>query len=131
MIFIGINLKLKLKLFLKDKVNLSSPWYEQLNFDNDTVAYYKDLIKYKADLKDRSIMINTIHGVKGGEADNVVLMLDFTRAVQVNMEHNPDSELRCLYVACTRAKKNLHIIHSTSKRGYDDYINFDGGRGVH
>jgi superfamily I DNA/RNA helicase len=69
-------------------------------------------------------MINTIHGVKGGEADNVVIKLDFTKSVRENFENNPDSELRCLYVACTRAKKNLHIVFSNSKNGYDSYIHF-------
>lgn len=119
--------EVKIKLYLKDKVDLLKPWYDLFNFDNDMMAYYKDLIRCKTNLKDRRITVNTIHGVKGGEADNVVLMLDFTKAVRTNMEQNPDSELRCLYVACTRTKKHLHIIHSTSKNGYDDYINFNGG----
>lgn len=112
----------KLKLHIDGKIDLTKPWYDVMNFDNDTLAYYKDLVKHKTDLQDRSITVNTIHGVKGGEADNVVLMLDFTKAVRANMERNPDSELRCLYVAVTRAKKHLHIIHSTSKNGYDNFI---------
>jgi len=120
--------EVKLKLYLKDKIDLSISWYDLLNFDNDTIAYYKDLIKHKTNLSDRRITVSTIHGVKGGEADNVILMLDFTRAVRTNMEYNPDSELRCLYVACTRTKKHLHIIHSTLRNGYDNYINFNGGR---
>lgn len=119
--------EVKLKLHINGRPNLNIPWFEQMNFGNDMIAYYKDLIKNKTNLKDRRLMINTIHGVKGGEADNVVLMLDFTRAVRNNMEHNPDSELRCLYVACTRAKKHLHIVFSTSMNGYDQYINFNGG----
>ncbi len=114
--------EVKLKLYTREGATLSSPWYDNMNFDNDTIAYYKDLIRTKADLKSQRITVNTIHGVKGGEADNVVLMLDFTRAVRMNMERNPDSELRCLYVALTRAKKTLHIIHSTTKNGYDSYI---------
>ena len=113
---------MKLKLYIKGEPDLSKPWYETFSFDNDTVSYYRDLIKYKSNLQDKSIMINTIHGVKGGEADNVVLMLDFTKSVRRNMERNPDSELRCLYVALTRAKKKLHIIHSSSKNGYDNFV---------
>ena len=115
---------LKIEPYLRDHHNLISPWYDNLNFDIDTIAYYRDLIKNKVDLKQSNIMVNTIHGVKGGEADNVVLMLDFTKAVKQNIELNPDSELRCLYVACTRAKKALHIVHSNSSNGYDDYIDF-------
>lgn len=118
----------RLKLHWKAEPTLKVPWFEALNFDNDTIAYYKDLIRCKTDLKNHHIMVNTIHGVKGGEADNVVLLLDFTRAVRMNMERNPDSELRCLYVACTRAKKNLHIVHTSSKSGYDDYVRFNDDR---
>jgi len=114
--------EMKLKLHVNGKIDLSKPWFEVLNFDNDTMAYYRDLIKQKTNLHDRSITVNTIHGVKGGEADNVVLMLDFTKSVRHNMERNPDSELRCLYVAVTRAKKHLHIIHSNSRNGYDNFI---------
>jgi superfamily I DNA/RNA helicase len=115
----------KIKQYLNPNIDLRLPWYDNLNLENDTIAYYKDLIKEKTDLNNRDIVINTIHGVKGGEADNVVLLLDFTKAVKENYENNPDSELRCLYVACTRAKKNLHIIHSQTKNGYDYYLRME------
>lgn len=117
--------EVKLKLHLKGSPNLKTPWYDNMNFPNDTIAYYRDLIKNRTRLKNNNIMVNTIHGVKGGEADNVVLMLDFTKAVRSNMERNPDAELRCLYVACTRAKKHLHIVHSSSRNGYDEYLRLD------
>lgn len=120
--------EVKLKLHVKGTVDLSKPWYDTLNFPNDTIAYYRDLIKFKADLKDQSLTVNTIHGVKGGEADNVVVMMDFTKSVDTNMTRNPDSELRCLYVACTRAKKNLHIVHTSSRFGYDSYVRLGNAR---
>ena len=104
------------------KIDLTRPWYEVMNFPNDVTAYYRDLVRCKTDLQDRSITVDTIHGVKGGEADNVVLLLDCTRAVRDNMERNPDAELRCLYVAMTRAKKRLHIVHSSSASGFDRYV---------
>lgn len=114
--------EVKLKLYLRGRPNLQRPWFENMNFENDVIAYYRDLIKYKVDLKDQTMMVNTIHGVKGGEADNVVLLMDFTKAVRNNMDKNPDSELRCLYVALTRAKKHLHLVHSASRNGYDNYL---------
>ena len=70
------------------------------------------------------ITVSTIHGVKGGEADEVVMRLDITKAVKESIETNPNSEYRCLYVAFTRAKQNLHIIFSSTKNGYDTYLNF-------
>ncbi len=115
----------KLSSLLKPNVNFKEPWFNNLNFDNDTIAYYKDLIRNNTDLNKCFITINTIHGVKGGEADNVVLILDFTNAVRNNFEINPDSELRCLYVACTRAKKNLHIVYSNAKSGYEDFVHME------
>jgi len=112
----------KLQTFCKDNINLNLPWFDNFKLDIDTMAYYRDLIKNKTKLHPIKIMTNTIHGVKGGEADNVVLLCDFTNAVRNSFEMNPDSELRCLYVACTRAKKHLHIVHSTSRNGYDNFI---------
>ena len=117
---ITISPYLKLK-----ELDLKLPWFHNFNFDNDLIAYYKDLIKNRVDLTNHNLMVNTIHGVKGGETDNVVLLLNFTKAVRNNLEVNPDSELRCLYVACTRAKKTLHLIHSDNRNGYDDYYNFE------
>jgi superfamily I DNA/RNA helicase len=114
--------ELKLKGHVKGQPDLTRPWYEVISFPNDVTVYYRDLVKNRTDLKDRSITVDTIHGVKGGEADNVVLMLNFTKAVKLNMDRNPDSELRCLYVAVTRAKKNLHIVYSSSANGYDEYV---------
>lgn len=121
------NYSLKLRLLFGDRLSFVQPWYEEIYLPNDTIAYYRDLFKFKTPLDREPLLhINTIHGVKGGEADNVVLALDFTKAVKMNMEHNPDSELRCLYVGLTRAKKHLHIINSQSKNGYGDYISLGG-----
>ena len=69
-----------------------------------------------------NINVNTIHGVKGGEADNVVLYLGVTRAIYKNFEDNLDAELRCLYVACTRAKKALHIVYAKGVYNYQQFI---------
>lgn len=114
--------ELIMKKYVKDDIDLSRPWFDNFNLDNDEMAYYRDLIKYKVDITKSDVMVNTIHGVKGGEADNVVLLMDVTRNVHNAIEHTPDSELRCLYVACTRAKKKLHIVHSQSKNGFESLI---------
>jgi len=101
------------------------PWFEYFNLDIDELTYCRDLIRNKESLTSDRLQINTIHGVKGGEADNVVLLLDITKNVRNAYRTNADSELRCLYVGCTRAKKNLHIVNSASKNGYDDILNFN------
>jgi superfamily I DNA/RNA helicase len=56
------------------------------------------------------ININTIHSVKGGEADNVLLLTDTTQRTIEGFHVNPDAEWRVWYVAITRARKELHII---------------------
>lgn len=68
------------------------------------------------------IYVGTVHSVKGGEADNVVLLLDMTARTSKGMFDDMDSELRCLYVAVTRAKKNLFLVDSKQKSGYDNII---------
>ena len=115
--------QVRIKTICKDNIDLDRPWFENFDLDLDTLAYYRDLIRYKTKIDSSKIMVNTIHGVKGGEADNVVVLMDFTKAVLHSFQRNADSELRCLYVACTRAKKNLHIVHSNSRNGYDKEIN--------
>ena len=68
------------------------------------------------------ILISTIHHVKGGEADNVAVMLDTTRRTQGNVFCDIDEELRILYVAVTRTKKNLFLIDSKDGQGYDKIL---------
>ena len=68
------------------------------------------------------ILVSTIHHVKGGEADNVAVMLDTTRRTQGNVFCDIDEELRILYVAVTRTKKNLFLIDSKNGQGYDNII---------
>lgn len=111
--------------YSRKDVKNTKPWYDKFNLPLDVSNYYRNLIENKADMTNDKLMLNTIHGVKGGEADNVVLMLDFTRSVKENYLRATDSELRCLYVACTRAKKRLHIVYSSSANGYDSFIDFN------
>ena len=68
------------------------------------------------------ILISTIHHVEGGEADNVAVMLDTTRRTQGNVFCDIDEELRILYVAVTRTKKNLFLIDSKDGQGYDKIL---------
>ena len=63
------------------------------------------------------IRISTIHKAKGGEADNVALLLDSTKACVESLDQ--DSEVRTFYVGATRAKQSLHLIESTTKSGFN------------
>ena len=73
-------------------------------------------------VKDKRITLDTIHRVKGGEADVVVLLLDSTPAVKTNLLMNPDEELRVLYTGMTRARHDLHIVLSKQHVSYDSIM---------
>ena len=56
------------------------------------------------------IKLSTIHGAKGGEADNVLLLSDLSTRFAKDYEKNSDDINRLLYVGITRAKQTLHIV---------------------
>jgi hypothetical protein len=65
------------------------------------------------------IKLSTIHGAKGGEADNVLLFTDLSGKALKEMEKNPDDAHRVLYVGITRAKQNLVLkMPEDSQRGW-------------
>ena len=64
------------------------------------------------------IRIDTIHGAKGAEADNVILLTDMTPRTRQGMRRYPDDEWRCLYVGMTRASRHLHMILPTTVNHY-------------
>ena len=68
------------------------------------------------------ILVSTIHHVKGGEAQNVAVMLDTTRRTVGNIYNDIDEELRILYVGVTRTKQNLFLIDSQNGQGYDNIL---------
>jgi len=66
------------------------------------------------------ITASTIHGSKGGEADNVVLFTDLSPAADEEMRINPDDMHRVFYVGVTRTKQNLFIVDAEDvSRSYD------------
>lgn len=65
------------------------------------------------------IRIDTIHSVKGGEADNVVLQTDMAYRTSNEMEKSPDDEHRVWYVAVTRARANLYVMSPKTKFYYN------------
>ena len=65
------------------------------------------------------IKLSTIHSVKGGEEDNVVLLTDLTTNTNRSYLKQPDDETRLFYVGATRTKEHLHII--SPKQEYKGY----------
>jgi DNA helicase-2/ATP-dependent DNA helicase PcrA len=96
-------------------------WHEVLTgipeYDRD---YYISLLRRGEKItKEPRVHISTIHGVKGGEADNVALVTDISLKTHYTKERFPDHEHRVWYVGATRAAKSLHIILPKTKFSYN------------
>lgn len=94
-------------------------WREALVMSESEREYYRAVNKRGLSLRDRpQISVGTIHSVKGGEADHVVLMTDMSRASHETNLKNPASEARVFYVGASRAREKLYIWGS-SRTGYE------------
>ncbi len=69
-------------------------------------------------LREPRIKITTIHGAKGGEADNVVICPDMANRTWAEFEKNPQDEHRVWYVAVTRTKKVLYILEPITNKSF-------------
>lgn len=65
------------------------------------------------------VTISTIHGVKGAEADNVILCNQLQYPSMMTYLDNPDDELRIMYTGVTRAKENLYLLDKSSQYNFD------------
>jgi superfamily I DNA/RNA helicase len=86
----------------------------------EDMDYFKMTLSNGENLNDKPrVRLSTIHGVKGGEADNVAIISDIYSKVYDGMQSNPDDEHRVFYVGVTRAKESLHIITQRTPRFYE------------
>ena len=87
-------------------------WYKAFDgLDTDTENYIRNMLANKEKISQTPrITLSTIHGAKGGEADNVLLLPDITKSALDHNDIDPDELHRLFYVAVTRAKKALHIL---------------------
>ena len=102
------------------KWNKNKGWFEEFSLaDNDEKEYLVRLFENKEDLdKPSRIWISTIHAIKGGEQDNVILCLDLGDKIIKAMNQSQDKadeEHRVWYVAYTRAKNNLYMFKLKNK----------------
>ena len=92
----------------------SKPWFEAfVNAPHEEIAYIKYMLSNGEKLsEDARVRLSTIHSAKGGEEDNVILVLDNARKIRkavLNNQNQRDEEHRVWYVGATRARKNLYI----------------------
>ena len=87
-------------------------WHEALTrISEDKRDYLRAVLRrgYKISNAGK-IKLSTIHGAKGGEADNVLLMMDISPKFAKDYATNSDSVNRLFYVGVTRAKQALHLV---------------------
>jgi DNA helicase-2/ATP-dependent DNA helicase PcrA len=126
--------KTKLKSMTKDSMYIIPMMKEYQGLKTDVVwfeafdAASRREINYLKQMRRRGeklnqaprITLSTIHGAKGGEAENVVLLTDLSFNTMKSYEKNPDDENRLFYVGATRTKEHLHIIRpQQDDKGYD------------
>lgn len=94
------------------------PWHEALmGISLNEREYYLSVLRRhgaKALSTPPRMHVSTIHGAKGGEADNVVLLTDMAKKSYDGYRQQADPETRVFYVGVTRTKRALHIIHPQS-----------------
>ena len=89
---------------------------DMLDVSKDDRFYMDSLTRRGEDFESPRIDISTIHAMKGGEDDNVILMSESSRACVKNQHQ--DDEHRVFYTGVTRTKENLHIIETNSEYRY-------------
>ena len=87
-------------------------WHEALTrIPEDKRDYLVAVLRRKTKLSTVGrIKLSTIHGAKGGEADNVLLLMDLSPKFAKEYASNGDNVHRLFYVGVTRAKKSLHLV---------------------
>jgi superfamily I DNA/RNA helicase len=109
---------------IKDRNNYNLKWFEC--FDNapaEDKIYIRLMLSNKEKLSDSArIKVSTIHAAKGGECENVILVLDNAKKIREAITKSiikRDEEHRVWYVGCTRAKRNLYLMRAKIERkGY-------------
>ena len=100
------------------------PWYDEFTSDYEECLYIREMLSNGEQLrKNPRVKLSTIHSAKGGEADNVLLILDNTKTIRDALEKSSDKqdeEHRVWYVGVTRTKQNLYIMAAKKEdQGYD------------
>jgi DNA helicase-2/ATP-dependent DNA helicase PcrA len=109
---------------LKDELRML-PWYKVLAIDSQRAEMYRSILRHGQRLLDASdrVKLSTIHGAKGGEADNVVIFSGMSRRCADDSRKHPSPEHRVHYVATTRSRRNVYHVPPpmSAGRGMETY----------
>jgi len=99
-------------------------WFDVFTVDPEECLYIREMLRQEEELhRDARVELSTIHSAKGGEATNVLLILDNTKTIREATEKSlakEDEEHRVWYVGVTRTLQNLYILTAKKEaKGYD------------
>jgi len=98
------------------------PWDQTFaKISEDDRRYLKSCLRHGTFEDSSRITISTIHGAKGTESDNVMLLTDSVRKNQglwKKESYEEEDEHRVFYVGLTRSKHSLHLIHPMMSKGF-------------
>jgi len=99
--------------------NPEKNWYDIFVADQKEILYIRNIISGGEKLYENArIWLSTIHAIKGGEEDNVILSLHQGAKVQKGISlsvDKQDEEHRVWYVGVTRARNNLYKLKAKKK----------------
>ena len=99
--------------------NPEKNWYDIFVADQKEILYIRNIISGGEKLYENArIWLSTIHAIKGGEEDNVILSLHQGSKVQKSIRlsvDKQDEEHRVWYVGITRARNNLYKLKAKKK----------------
>jgi superfamily I DNA/RNA helicase len=113
--------KAHLKRYIKQGATPDTDWMTALELSGHDKEYIRGVRRRGESLTTPGrVVISTIHEAKGGEAENVGLMLDTNRRVASNSltPDGADDERRVLYVGMTRAMNTLHLLRPQRRFHY-------------
>jgi superfamily I DNA/RNA helicase len=105
-------------------ITIAPHWFEALEgIPRETREYYLSVLRSNRRISTPpTIYVNTIHGVKGGQADHVIILSDMSKRTFTEMDRDPDSEHRVAFVALTRAKERVTIVEPSGKFSYPYWV---------
>jgi DNA helicase-2/ATP-dependent DNA helicase PcrA len=100
-------------------LNAFSAWETTFCSISDKLKTYLKSVEEAGNFGSASrIELSTIHGTKGREADNVILLPDQSPKTWMAGQVKPDTEHRVFYVGATRAKQRLFIMAPLTDKFY-------------
>jgi len=107
-----------------EKWNVKQPWYDAfIKAADQEITYIRNMLEKNEKLTEKArIFLSTIHAIKGGEEDNVILSLELGDKIIKAMGRSTDKadeEHRVWYVGTTRARNNLYKLKAKiARKGY-------------